>query len=117
MTANDAEAELIAAPPRTTARTHAPAPQRLLLLSWPDHYPKTPRQRDISEETNYKPMRRLTAFVRGKVQKTGYRAKVVNLGNFLGLTGFVQNLPDGRVKVVAEGNDSILNTIQPWVTS
>ncbi len=66
------------------------------------------RQRDISEEANYKSMKRLTAFVSGTVQKTGYRAKVVNLANFLGLMGFVQNLPDGRVKVVAEGDDSIL---------
>ena len=53
-------------------------------------------------------MRRLTAFVSGTVQKTGYRAKVVNLANFLGLMGFVQNLPDGRVKVVAEGDQPAL---------
>jgi acylphosphatase len=66
------------------------------------------RQRDISEETNYKSMRRLTAFVSGTVQKTGYRARVVNLANFLGLMGFVQNLPDGRVKVVAEGDEPAL---------
>ena len=48
-------------------------------------------------------MKILRAFVSGTVQKTGYRSKVVNLANFLGLVGFVQNLPDGRVKVVAEG--------------
>jgi len=66
------------------------------------------KQRDILEETNYKPMRRLTAFVSGTIQKTGYRAKVASLANFLGLVGFVQNLPDGRVKVVAEGDDSTL---------
>ena len=66
------------------------------------------KQRDILEETNYKPMRRLTAFVSGTIQKIGYRAKVANLANFLGLVGFVQNLPDGRVKVVAEGDDSTL---------
>ena len=53
-------------------------------------------------------MRRLTAFVSGTVQKTGYRARVVNLANFLGLMGFVQNLPDGRVKVVAEGDEPAL---------
>jgi acylphosphatase len=53
-------------------------------------------------------MRRLTAFISGTVQKTGYRAKVVNLANFLGLNGFVQNLPDDRVKVVAEGDESAL---------
>lgn len=34
---------------------------------------------------------------------TGYLAKVVNLANFLGLVGFVQDLPDGRVKVVGGG--------------
>ena len=53
-------------------------------------------------------MRRLTASISGTVQKTGYRAKVASLANFLGLVGFVQNLPDGRVKVVAEGDDSTL---------
>ena len=53
-------------------------------------------------------MRRLTALVSGTVQKTGYRARVVNLANFLGLMGFVQNLPDGRVKVVAEGDEPAL---------
>jgi acylphosphatase len=66
------------------------------------------RQRDISEETNYKLMKRLTAFISGTVQKTGNRAKVVYLANFLGLNGFVQNLPDGRVKVVAEGEEAAL---------
>jgi acylphosphatase/uncharacterized coiled-coil DUF342 family protein len=53
-------------------------------------------------------MRRLTALITGTVQKTGYRAKVVYLANFLGLMGFVQNLPDGRVKVVAEGEEAAL---------
>ena len=68
-----------------------------------------PGQRDISQEPNYILMKRLKAFVSGKVQMTGYRAKVVNLANFLGLVGFVQNLPDGRVKVVAEGDKPLLN--------
>ena len=77
-------------------------------LGWPDCHPEMFTQIDISEETNYKSMRRLTAFVSGTIQKTGYRAKVASLANFLGLVGFVQNLPDGRVKVVAEGDDSTL---------
>jgi len=50
-------------------------------------------------------MHRLTAFVSGTVQKTGFRAQVVLLANAFGLKGYVQNLPDGRVKVVAEGDD------------
>jgi acylphosphatase len=67
-----------------------------------------PGQNDISEEINYNSMKRLRAFVSGTVQMTGYRAKVVNLANSLGLVGFVQNLPDGRVKVVAEGDELAL---------
>jgi acylphosphatase/uncharacterized protein YoxC len=37
------------------------------------------------------------------VQKTGYRSRVVILANAFGLAGYVQNLPSGKVKVVAEG--------------
>jgi acylphosphatase len=53
-------------------------------------------------------MMRLTARVSGRVQMAGYRAKVVDLARSSGLVGFVQNLPDGRVEVVAEGDRSDL---------
>jgi|WetSurMetagenome_2_1015567.scaffolds.fasta_scaffold00493_12 acylphosphatase len=49
-------------------------------------------------------MQRLTAYVSGKVQKTGYRARVVTVAQNLRLKGYVHNLDDGRVKVVAEGD-------------
>jgi len=48
-------------------------------------------------------MQRLIAYVSGKVQKSGYRARVVTIAKNLRLKGYVQNLEDGRVKVVAEG--------------
>ena len=48
-------------------------------------------------------MQRLIAYVSGKVQKSGYRARVVTIAQSLRLKGYVQNLEDGRVKVVAEG--------------
>jgi len=48
-------------------------------------------------------MQRLTAYVSGKVQKTGYRARVLAIARDFSLKGYVQNLDDGRVKVVAEG--------------
>jgi len=48
-------------------------------------------------------MQRLIAYVSGKVQKTGYRARVVTIAQNSRLKGYVQNLEDGRVKVVAEG--------------
>ncbi|HNY34588.1 MAG TPA: acylphosphatase [Methanothrix soehngenii] len=53
-------------------------------------------------------MERLTAFVSGMVQKTGYRSCVVILANAFGIQGYVQNLPSGKVKVVAEGEKADL---------
>ena len=47
---------------------------------------------------------RLTAYVSGRVQRVGYRAKVVSLAGNRGLVGIVQNYPDGRVLVIAEGD-------------
>ncbi|NPV61695.1 MAG: hypothetical protein HPY61_03530 [Methanotrichaceae archaeon] len=53
-------------------------------------------------------MLRLTAYISGTVQKVGYRAQVVLLANAFGLRGYVQNLPEGVVKVVAEGSEEDL---------
>lgn len=53
-------------------------------------------------------MKRLTAYVSGKVQKTGYRAKVTDFARALGFKGFVENLDDGRVRIVAEGEEDRL---------
>ena len=49
-------------------------------------------------------MMRLTAMISGKVQRVGYRAKVMSAAQNLGLTGFVQNRPDGHVLLIAEGS-------------
>jgi acylphosphatase len=48
-------------------------------------------------------MHKLTAFVSGKVQMAGYRSKVVTIARAFGLKGYVRNLQDGRVKILAEG--------------
>jgi acylphosphatase len=53
-------------------------------------------------------MRRLTAYISGKIQKVGYRARVVDMARLLGLKGTIQNLEDGRVKVIAEGEENDL---------
>jgi len=50
----------------------------------------------------------LTAVVSGKVQEVGYRARVVDIANAFGLRGMVQNLNDGRVKIIVEGDDERL---------
>ena len=53
-------------------------------------------------------MLKLTAYVSGKVQMAGYRSKVVTIACAFGLKGYVRNLTDGRVKIVAEGPDADL---------
>lgn len=47
-------------------------------------------------------------WVSGDVQKYGYRIRVVTMARALGIKGMVQTLPDGRVKVMAEGEEADL---------
>jgi acylphosphatase len=53
-------------------------------------------------------MQKMTAYLSGRIQKSGYRSKVVTIARVLGICGYVKNLADGRVKVVAEGEVSDL---------
>jgi acylphosphatase len=53
----------------------------------------------------------LHAFVSGRVQGVGYRAFTKRVARSLGLKGFVRNLPDGRVKVYAEGEEEKLKEL------
>ena len=53
-------------------------------------------------------MKRLTAYVSGNVQKVGYRKRVIDMARAFGLKGIVENLDDGRVKIIAEGDDEKL---------
>ncbi len=46
--------------------------------------------------------------VQGVVQGVGYRFFTVQKAREYGITGYVQNLPDGSVLVVAEGEKGIL---------
>lgn len=41
--------------------------------------------------------------IEGRVQGVGYRAWTCQLALRLGVAGYAQNLPDGRVTVLAEG--------------
>ncbi len=50
-------------------------------------------------------MKRLTAYISGKVQRVGYRARVIQLANGLGIKGIIENLSDGRVRIIAEGDE------------
>lgn len=48
-------------------------------------------------------MQRITVLVSGLVQGVGYRYFTRKKAFELGLSGYAENLPDGRVEVVAEG--------------
>ena len=46
---------------------------------------------------------RLTALFSGRVQGVGFRYTACRIADDYRVTGFVRNLPDGRVELVAEG--------------
>jgi acylphosphatase len=50
--------------------------------------------------------------VTGRVQGVGYRYFVLREAERLGLAGFTRNLPDGRVEVIAEGDDEVLGELE-----
>lgn len=55
------------------------------------------------------------AVVRGRVQGVGFRVHTQREGERLGLGGFVRNLADGSVEVMAEGPDPLLRELIAWL--
>ena len=53
-------------------------------------------------------MKRLIAYASGDVQKVGYRGRVIDIASAFGLKGMVENLKDGRVLIIADGEDKKL---------
>jgi acylphosphatase len=58
---------------------------------------------------------RLTAVVRGEVQGVGFRWSVQREAGRLGLTGYAENLPDGSVRVEAEGDPGRLDELEAFL--
>ena len=54
-------------------------------------------------------MKRAVIIAKGRVQKVGYRDFVQDNARELGITGCVENLEDGNVKVVCEGEEAEIN--------
>lgn len=54
-------------------------------------------------------------FVSGRVQGVFFRAETEAQANRLGLTGWVRNLPDGRVEVCAFGAPAKLSALRDWL--
>lgn len=59
-------------------------------------------------------MKRIHILVSGLVQGVFYRASTEAEAKRLGLTGWVRNLPDGRVEAVAEGPEDALADLCQW---
>ena len=54
-------------------------------------------------------MIRIAACAQGRVQGVGYRYFVTDCAHETGITGFVKNMPDGSVTIVAEGRDDAVD--------
>jgi len=56
-------------------------------------------------------------FVTGHVQGVCFRLSTQKQASLYGLTGWAKNLPDGRVEVMAFGNEQQLNKLNHWLRS
>lgn len=59
-------------------------------------------------------MRRYHVRISGLVQGVYFRANTRRQARSLALTGWVRNLPDGRVESVFEGNNVAAETMRDW---
>ncbi len=57
---------------------------------------------------------RIHLFVSGRVQGVFFRAHTKEVAQNLGLVGWVKNLDDGRVEIVAEGKETELQKLIDW---
>jgi acylphosphatase len=59
-------------------------------------------------------VKRVRVVVVGRVQGVFFRSTCATLARRRGLTGFVRNLPDGRVEAVFEGIDDDVDVLVAW---
>jgi acylphosphatase len=57
---------------------------------------------------------RAHVWISGRVQGVFFRAHTKELADELGLTGWVRNLPDGRVEAVFEGEEDAVKEAIEW---
>ena len=61
-------------------------------------------------------MKRISFIVKGKVQGVYFRKYTQKKASSLGLVGTVQNLPNGDVSGVAEGEEDRINEMKEWLS-
>ncbi len=65
------------------------------------------------KSVDYVTMKRIVVTAKGRVQGVGYRYFVTDGARENDLKGFVRNMPDGSVRVIAEGSeDSLLKFVR-----
>jgi acylphosphatase len=57
----------------------------------------------------------IQAIISGKVQAVAYRAYVQDVASQLGVVGYIQNLQDGSVEIVAQAEPSILKELVEYL--
>jgi acylphosphatase len=58
----------------------------------------------------------VTGTVSGRVQGVGFRISAQWEARRIGVTGWVRNLPDGRVEVHAQGTESQVGEFTTWLS-
>jgi acylphosphatase len=59
-------------------------------------------------------MKRAHVFISGRVQGVFFRAETQRAAMGLNLTGWVRNVPDGRVEAAFEGEDTNVDKMLTW---
>jgi acylphosphatase len=59
-------------------------------------------------------MRRVRILVSGRVQGVYFRMFTQNKAKHLGINGHARNLPDGRVEIIAEADNSSIEKLIKW---
>ena len=58
---------------------------------------------------------KMHAYVSGKVQGVFFRANAADMANRLGVKGWIRNLNNGKVEVLAEGAQDKLSKLLKWL--
>lgn len=62
-------------------------------------------------------MLEVRAVFRGEVQGVGFRLTTQQMAQEMGLKGFVKNLPDGSVELIAQGSEEFLRDFLKRLTA
>lgn len=60
-------------------------------------------------------MKRVGVVVRGRVQGVGFRVSTAREARRLGVEGWVRNVYDGSVEVLAAGEDAAVDALVEWL--